>query len=318
MFKRTAVVALWIGCFLGVAYWWIDGEKPGAQQVQIRTEDRGISPLSKTPEYEVRKKNHMANRKLQRQVKGQVDALIYGNLSQEPLAFLDKLRADFSRTLSAKEEAAARDIAARYLRWLEARRRLGRYEPTLDGVRNALEKKIKLRREILGDELAEEFFNDAESYDRYTLKRLQMEADADLSAEDKDTASRGLENQLTEAARMPLVRQRSMLNVNEVMGDYLGNDRPPHEFEQRLNQMVHQDARPRLLKLYQDRQSWRNRLALYRSERKNIEGQGLSQEVMRSRLGELLRRSFTALELKRLDALDQVQGLKPISWLMKH
>lgn len=167
-----------------------------------------------------------------------------------------------------------------------------------------------LRAKLLGPELAAAFFADEEQYLSYTLDRLDILKDDQLSATARDAALQALESELPAAVRES-IHQSTLGVVAEEQTrelDARGADAATRHAEREA--LVGREAADRLATLDEQRAQWDQRVALYKAEHARIMSlSGLSADTRQQQLAAWLAQRFTPEERTRIEALQAIGAL---------
>jgi lipase chaperone LimK len=210
--------------------------------------------------------------------------------------------AELRRRLSGPPLKSALDLFERYLAFKQ----------------NTHADESQLRQASLADRLAamrtlrHRYFNSQEiaglfgtddSYDDFTVKRLQILADTKLSAADKARRVSELENQLPE----PLRKARSAPVQHIALAEEEAALRRSGGTEQDIyalrTQTVGQAAADRLATLDQEQAQWKGRIDSFKQARQQIQDNtSLDSQQKQDALDKLTQSSFTPQEQRRLAA----------------
>lgn len=206
---------------------------------------------------------------------------------------------------------AARDAVAVLDDYLKFRRRAQRFVESGEVPENLgerLKRISELRREVLGDELAEAFFGLEEKMLAADLARREILARDDLDATERERllweADRALPEPVREARRQALLP----MNLREdeaALREAGGSD---EEIRRLREQTVGAAAADRLEALDRERAEWDRRVTGYREARDAIESDpSLDDSDRAERIERLLQEEFSETERLRIAALERMR-----------
>lgn len=171
-----------------------------------------------------------------------------------------------------------------------------------------LEAIMGARRTHLASDVVEAFFGEDEIVDRYTLEKLTIMHNSDLSEDERIRQIDHLESLLPESAR----QQRSETTQYQryaVEETKLRRRNASHaEIHQLRVQVYGEDGAVRLAELDERRAAWGQRLEQYREEKNQLARSGLSQQDLNQQLDALRDRHFSKQEIRRVKALDRIDA----------
>ncbi len=207
--------------------------------------------------------------------------------------------------------AAAREavvVLDDYLEWRRRARRFAESGEVPADLGERLKRISELRREVLGDDLAEAFFGTEEKVLEADLARREILARNDLGAAERERllweADRALPEPVREARRQALVPMR--LGEDEAALRAAGGS--DEEIRQLREQTVGAAAADRLEALDRERAEWDRRVAAYLEAREAIErDRSLDDGARAERIDRLLQREFSETERLRVTALERMR-----------
>lgn len=160
------------------------------------------------------------------------------------------------------------------------------------------------RREILGERLDQAFYGADRLREDAELERLRLLGDAQLSLAEKQARLQQLEQ--SQLAQDPARRQQQAASSLEAMTADLERAHADPATRHAIRRAVWGGpAADRLARLDQERERWRQRLALYRQARREIaSAPGLQPAQRQAALSALEQAGFSPQERLRLQALD--------------
>lgn len=227
-----------------------------------------------------------------------------GERSIDEIRALLAARLDEITTPDGKRQAL--EAFERYLRYLREVDAVGAQLSALP-LRERLQRLSELRRQHLGNEMADAFFADEEAYQRYTLDRRELAEDATLAADLRAARERELLADLPESVRAPLLAQQ---RVENDLADASAIETLASDADERHRLRVErfgEEAAARMELLDRERAAWDARVAAYRAERARV--QALAASSRRATLDEYLARHFSEAEQRRIRSLEDVGEL---------
>ncbi|RFA29251.1 hypothetical protein CAI21_10855 [Alkalilimnicola ehrlichii] len=176
---------------------------------------------------------------------------------------------------------------------------------SIDGIANRIETLHHLRREVLGQHIAEGFFAEEEAYDRFSLEFRRLMQDTSLTPEQRRQQSAALEEHMLPAAALkPQRRVEAIRKTQEEAQALLEQGASDADIYQLRAQRLGPEAAERLTKLDRERLEWQQRLGEYHRERDAImSNEGLSEQDRQDAVERLTNEQFSEPERRRLRAL---------------
>lgn len=234
-------------------------------------------------------------------------------LADEPL---DTVLARIHLALSARLDGVAlddaRDLLRRYVDYRVALMDLGGFAANASSPAGFSVGTLQQRLQGL-ESLRESLFTNAENsaffeleriQDEYTVGRLAIEQDPSLDQAQRQQAIAELEHQLPDeirALRQRVTRDAELYATTESMREQGVDAQAIYRVRA---ETLGGEAAAKLARLDRQRDQWRQRLGAYAEERNRIRQSGLSPEDQRMAIEDILERNFSALEQKRVRALD--------------
>ncbi len=289
---------------LAAGAWWLvpqDIEKSAAQNVATLPAGAGAAPMRNgeplAPRGTSALSSTAADPLLTPGVRDELEAMLLeaGDMP-DPQALKRRLAELVARRFGEALSTRALALAERYVDYRVA---LGELKPPQDAtdpraLRDVLQARDALRRQYFDEPEFDALFADQQALDRYTLARLEIERNPDLTAEQRRQALAGTETELDPQQRA----ERAQSVVQEDVGaqtaafNAAGTD-DRTRFVQRSARLG-EDAAQRLAQLDAQDRDWNARLDDYaRAQTSQTDAHALAQ---------LRDRSFTPQEQLRLDA----------------
>ncbi len=159
-----------------------------------------------------------------------------------------------------------------------------------------------LRARIFSTDAHQAFFASEEAYNAFTLQRLAIQRDADMTPAAKAAAIDQLRAGLPEAMQA-LAASQLQAELRVQVGALQAAGGSPEQVRQLRQQLVGAEATARLENLDQQRLQWQQRLQAYLKEKSRIEAsEGLSQSDKTAAINRLEEEGFNPQERLRLQA----------------
>ncbi|MCP3136246.1 lipase secretion chaperone [Pyxidicoccus xibeiensis] len=227
------------------------------------------------------------------------------------------LRARIVSALRAKLPPAAVEEAVRllddYLAYREATRTLQAPPGSApDDLGSRLEAVRRLRREHLGDTVADAFFGADELLDGVALERLRLERDTSLTPEERERRITALEERLP--ASMQVHREEALrpLRQQAEERELLATGATAEDLRHYRRATVGEEATARLEALDQRRSEWKRRLAAFRAKREALRLAEPDLALREAAVQRLLIDSFTPEERPRVEAADALEAERAV------
>ena len=219
-------------------------------------------------------------------------------ITEEPLdVSIARIIAYIHSSLEANANDQAQEVLLRYL---SMKIRLQDFEESRHGqnvdVESFLMARNALMQEELGSEIYEVFYKDAHQYDAYTLAARRGEGESSVSG------LTGTEVQLSELQ----ARYRSSAMLHQSLDQEVKSMRTAGADKQKVFELrektVGRDAAQRLAQLDEQRESWRQRVEVFRASSDKITNDiNLSDSQKQARIQELRKQQFDQKDQIRLN-----------------
>jgi len=183
----------------------------------------------------------------------------------------------------------------------------------LDGLLGYMKERGELRRIYLGNETADILFGKEQAYDDYTIGRLAIEQDDDLTEEEVADAMNVLLDTLPPTFKKSVIRRQNLLTIRRLSQKAESKNTTAEQLFVERQALVGLESAQRLQALDEERAKWRQRYQSYRGEVELIQESNLSQADQNQSVTELRGRHFSGSEIKRVDSLDRIGLLKPVA-----
>jgi len=173
---------------------------------------------------------------------------------------------------------------------------------TLDSVKDALARRMLVRRQTMSKEVVEAFFGNEERYDQFNLQLIDIKQNAVLSPEAKEEEIIALEEMLPENIRQMRVEERLREQRNETIEQMRKDGKSEAEiYEFRKNEMG-EEAANRWRELEKQRKMWNQKVDDYMAQRKEITSDpNMTSQEQTAAIDRLKFESFDESEMRRID-----------------
>ncbi len=205
---------------------------------------------------------------------------------------------------AARELTTLHDSYQHYLRAFSS----GDFAATNDSnIRDQLQRRQRLRDDILGADHASSFFADEDRYDQYSLQRHDILA-SELSDQEKELALTTLRQTQPEHLARQYQQQhqlRTLQKSEQVLIESGGDETDLFALHQ---QQFGDAAALRLQQLSRQRNNWKRKVDDYQQQRQKIQMSGLSDQDQQQQLEQLRSTLFSEAEQQRISALERIQS----------
>ena len=231
---------------------------------------------------------------------------------------IEQIKADFITyiKMSYKDPVMSQlnDLWSRYMQYRE---QLGNMQPPagLDPknqddpkyFRSIISNTHSLRKKFFSDYEIEGLFGTQDTYDTYTVDRMEVMNDSKLTAEQKAVKLKELFNQLPEDWQENLKQINQLEELRHLTAEIKARGGSAAEIRQMRTNLVGPEATARLENLDVQRGQWKEQVTHFLSERDNIMQSSMSDSAKQSALEQLRNQSFsTAPERLRVQTFEQV------------
>lgn len=232
-------------------------------------------------------------------------------VGEEPLeTILKRIRAYLRHKLPAGAAADAERLLDSYIGYKRALDAMPQVQATpgqldLPALRRQMQQLQSLRTQFFTPEVVTAFFGDEDTYDRYTLERLDLMQDKSLTPQQRAERLAALEQQLPEALRESIRVINQVQNLDALTQDWKRRGGSAAELRGIRETLVGPEATDRLEALDRENAQWDQRMSAWHAERATILGNKALSEQDRQRQVEEARRSrFSDAERLRVESLE--------------
>ena len=242
-------------------------------------------------------------------------------IGEEDLATLiGRIRAYIRYKLADHPQAItqAEQILDSYLAYRDALGRMPQIQgdpaQNMSAIRNQKEQIAALRTQFMTRAVIDAFFGDEDAYDRYTMARIEVMQDKNLSAAEKAKRTAELLNTLPPQLKESVQTLNKYQELTTFTEDWKKRSGKPEELRALREQIVGVEATERLEALDKERADWDVRINSYLQQRDTItKNTALSDAERQRQLTAIKTKDFNEQERVRVQAFETMhdQGIKP-------
>lgn len=205
---------------------------------------------------------------------------------------------------AARELTTLHDSYQHYLRAFSS----GDFAATNDSnIRDQLQRRQRLRDDILGADHASSFFADEDRYDQYSLQRHDILA-SELSDQEKELALTTLRQTQPEHLARQYQQQHQLRTLQKSEQALIESGGDETDLFALHQEQFGDAAALRLQQLSRQRNNWKRKVDDYQQQRKKIQMSGLSDQDQQQQLEQLRSTLFSEAEQQRISALERLQS----------
>ncbi|MEY2862328.1 MAG: hypothetical protein RLY58_35 [Pseudomonadota bacterium] len=235
---------------------------------------------------------------------------------EDQTTLTQRIRAYIRQHLKAPAQAQAEALLDQYLAYQQALKHI----PALDGdpmkelaqVRQQKQQIASIRSQYFDPLTISAFFGDEDAYDQYTLARLDVLNDPQLSTAEKAKRVSALLATLAPQMQDDLKAVNQYQDLTALTKEWKAQSGSPQALRQLRESVVGVAATDRLETLDQEVAAWDQRVNAYLAQRDALHKQtSLAETDRQQAIEQLKQRLFSAQEQVRIDALERIhdQGL---------
>lgn len=222
---------------------------------------------------------------------------------QQIRSLLQQWASDTAGETAARELTTLHDRYQHYLRAFSS----GDFAATNDSnIRDQLQRRQRLRDDILGADHASSFFADEDRYDQYSLQRHDILA-SELSDQEKELALTTLRQTQPEHLARQYQQQHQLRTLQKSEQALIESGGDETDLFALHQEQFGDAAALRLQQLYRQRNNWKRKVDDYQQQRQKIQMSGLSEQDQQQQLEQLRSTLFSEAEQQRISALERIQ-----------
>jgi len=179
---------------------------------------------------------------------------------------------------------------------------------TLESIKDALTRRMLLRRQIMSADVVQAFFGDEEKYDQFNLQLIDIKQNSVLTPEAKEEQVLELEKMLPENIQQMRQEERARLNRAKIIEEMRKNGRSEEDIYEYRKQELGEAAAQRWQKLEENRKLWDNKVDSYMEQRKAITSDpNLTPQEQHLAIERLKYESFDEVEIRRVNLEERLR-----------
>ncbi|ETR72214.1 MAG: Lipase chaperone [Candidatus Magnetoglobus multicellularis str. Araruama] len=179
---------------------------------------------------------------------------------------------------------------------------------TLESIKDALTRRMLLRRQIMSADVVQAFFGDEEKYDQFNLQLIDIKQNSVLTPEAKEEQVLELEKMLPENIQQMRQEERARLNRAKTIEEMRKNGRSEEDIYEYRKQELGEAAAQRWQKLEENRKLWDNKVDSYMEQRKAITSDpNLTPQEQHLAIERLKYESFDEVEIRRVNLEERLR-----------
>lgn len=235
-------------------------------------------------------------------------------MGEEPLeSILARVRAYIRHKLPPVAATEAEHIFEAYISYKRGLDTIHQAQNTANGsidieaVRRQMQQVQALRTQYLSPAVITAFFGDEDAYDHYTLVRIELMQNKNISAAQRAQQLSALEQQLPAATQAAMKTINQYQNLEAMQADWKKRGGTAAELRQIRENLVGAEATDRLEALDVERAGWDQRMNTWYGERASIlANKNMSEEDRQRQLDSLRKSRFNNSERMRVEALENM------------
>jgi lipase chaperone LimK len=179
---------------------------------------------------------------------------------------------------------------------------------TLEAIKDALARRMLLRRQMMSSEVVNAFFGDEETYDQFNLQLIEIKQNSVLTHEAKESEILELEKMLPESIQHIRQEERERINREQIIDEMRKNGKSEQDIYEFRKQEMGEEAAKRWQKLEQDRKIWDNKVDSYMKIRNEITSDpNMTSQEQKLAIERLRFESFDESEIKRIEVEERIR-----------
>jgi len=223
-----------------------------------------------------------------------------------------RIKEYINKKLPQKASEQAQKILDSYLNYKEELTK-AKFEVAVEDANNNLTsledilmQRILLRRKHMGDEVAEVFWGLEEKIDQYTLGKMKIAKDKNLSEEEKKAQLEELEEILPEEVKENRRQEKTLRDLANETKEMIKKGEEPEEIFEKRKQILGEEGAKRWSELDKQRSEWKDRLLEFKKLKQEIlNKKDVSEEEKNQEIEELKDSLFLENEKIRVNVIDK-------------
>ena len=214
---------------------------------------------------------------------------------------IEQIKADFiTYTKESYKDPVMSQLSDLWTRYMQYREQMGNLQvPTADKESAKYYQQIvnntqSLRKKFFSDYEIQGLFGAQDSYDQYTVDRMEILEDKNLSAAEKADKLKALFEKLPEDWKENLKQLNQLEDLRKLTAEIKARGGSADELRQMRTNLVGPEATQRLETLDVQRNDWKQRVDQYLSERDGIMKSSMSDSAKQSAVEQLRTKQFNS------------------------
>ncbi len=181
----------------------------------------------------------------------------------------------------------------------------------LEAIAEQLQMISDIRKSFLSDEVADAFFGEEETYDRFNLDKLKIMRNDQLNMTEKAKQITDLQTQLPETLQRSLSESQQAVNLQQLSQQLLNNGGTSSDLQKLRSEKVGDAAADRLAQLDNARVQRKSKINDWFDARESLlRNPQMSEADKVQVVAQLRSERFNESELRRVEALERIQDNK--------
>jgi lipase chaperone LimK len=183
----------------------------------------------------------------------------------------------------------------------------GSQQIDINAVRKQMQEVQALRTRYFSQEVIAAFFGDDDAFDQYSLSRVDIMQNTQLSATERARQLAALEEQLPPSLQESMKAINQYQNLQSLTDDWKKRNGSVGELRQIRESLVGPEAADRLETLDQDVAQWSQRMNAWLAERTSIlSNVALSEQDRQAQVDRMRQQRFQSNELVRVESIERM------------
>ncbi|MFD2229504.1 lipase secretion chaperone [Alkalimarinus sediminis] len=225
---------------------------------------------------------------------------------------IEQIKQGIASYLAEPAQSEALALFSSYLEYqdaLQAEINNGLYQVSpgnLDDLEATYQARSQLRSFHLGNEAASAFFAEEEARDNFTVGKLRLNANTNLTEEERQAELNALESTLPDSHKQVLYKQRNREAIRSKINDLRKENADIYTLQEEWSKHYDSETVERFVKLEATRNDWNNRYQAYREKKQHLATLYSSEDSYQQALEQLKSSMFSGNELLRVNAKDRI------------
>ena len=225
---------------------------------------------------------------------------------------IEQIKQGIADYLAEPAQSQALKIFDNYLEYqaaLQVEIDSGLYQVTpgnLDDLEATYRTRSQLRSFHLGNDVATAFFEEEEARDWYTVGKIRLNANTNLTDAERQAELAALESSLPESHKKVLYKQRDREVVRSKIEELRKESASIYELQQEWSKHYDSETVDRFVKLERSRSDWNNRFTDYLQKKESLAGKYETEDAYKQAVSQLKSSMFNETEARRVNARESL------------